>query len=56
MKPPQLDISAHCKTNPFFEEMGVYFINEDVYESDLFTDEFIDLIVISSFGKWNNLD
>ena len=47
MKNPKLDISPHFKSEPFFEEMGTYIINDDVCKPDLFTSEFIDLIVTS---------
>ena len=29
MKNPKLDISPHFKSEPFFDEMGVYIINGD---------------------------
>ena len=47
MQNPKLDIPTHFKVDPFFEEMGVYIINNDICNSDLFTGEFIDLIVTS---------
>ena len=47
MKNPKLEIPTHFKTDPFFEEKGVYIINNDVCKPDLFTGEFIDLIVTS---------
>ena len=47
MKDLKLDISTHSKRKPFFEEMGVCIINDDVCKSDLFAGEFIDLIVTS---------
>ena len=47
MKNAKLDVPAHPKVNPFFDEMGVYIINNDVCKSNLFTGEFIDLIVTS---------
>ena len=47
MKNPKLDIPTHFKSELFFEEMGVYIINDDVCNSDLFAGEFIDLIVTS---------
>ena len=43
----KLDMSTHLKSDPFFEEMGVYIINDDVCKPDLFAGEFIDLIVTS---------
>lgn len=43
----KLEMSTHLKSDPFFGEMGVYIINDDVCKSDLFTGEFIDLIVTS---------
>ena len=43
----KLDMSTHLKSDPVFEEMGVYIINDDVCKPDLFTGEFIDLIVTS---------
>ena len=43
----KFDILTHSTVNPFFEEGGAYIINEDVCKSDLFTSEFIDLIVTS---------
>ena len=47
MKNPKLDIPTHFKVEPFFEEMGVYIINDDVCKPNLFASEFIDLIVTS---------
>ena len=47
MENPKFDISPHFKSEPFFDEMGVYIINDDVCKPDLFTSEFIDLIVTS---------
>ena len=47
MKNPKLDMSTHSKRKPFFEEMGVCIINDDVCKSELFAGEFIDLIVTS---------
>lgn len=47
MENPKFDIPTHLTVNPFFEEGGVYIINGDVCKSDLFTSEFIDLIVTS---------
>lgn len=47
MENPKFDIPTHFTVNPFFGERGVYIINEDVCKSDLFTSEFIDLIVTS---------
>jgi len=47
MENPKLDISPHFKSEPFFDEMGVYIINDDVCKPDLFAGEFIDLIVTS---------
>ena len=47
MKNPKLDVPTHFKVDSFFEEMGVYIINDDVCKSDLFAGEFIDLIVTS---------
>ena len=47
MKNPKLDISPHFKSEPFFEGMGTYIINDDVCKPDLFEGEFIDLIVTS---------
>ena len=47
MQSPELDKHAHFKAAPFFEEAGVYIINGDTCKSDLFTGEFIDLIVTS---------
>ena len=47
MKNPKLDIPTHFKVKPFFEEMGVYIINDDVCKPNLFASEFIDLIVTS---------
>ena len=47
MENAKLDMSTHLKSDPVFEEMGVYIINDDVCKPDLFTGEFIDLIVTS---------
>lgn len=47
MENPKFDIPTHCTVNPFFEEGGMYIINGNVCKSDLFTSEFIDLIVTS---------
>lgn len=47
MKNPKLDIPTHFKVDPFFEEMGVCIVNGDACQPNLFTDEFIDLIVTS---------
>ena len=47
MENPKFDIPTHFKVDSFFEEGGVYIINENVCKSDLFTSEFIDLIVTS---------
>ena len=43
----KLDILTHPQVDPFFDEMGVYIINDDVCKPDLFAGEFIDLIVTS---------
>ena len=47
METPKLDVSTHFKSEPFFEEMGTCIINDDVCKPNLFTGEFIDLIVTS---------
>ena len=47
MENAKLDVPAHPKVDPFFEEMGVYIVNDDVCKPNLFTGEFIDLIVTS---------
>ena len=47
MKNIKLEVPTHPKADPFFEEMGVYIINDDVCKPNLFTGEFIDLIVTS---------
>ena len=47
MKNPKSDILTHFKSEPFFKEMGTYIVNDDVCKPDLFTGEFIDLIVTS---------
>ncbi len=47
MQSSELDRHAHFKVAPFFEEVGVYIINCDTCKPDLFTGEFIDLIVTS---------
>ena len=47
MKNAKLDVPAHPKVDPFFDEMGVYIINDDVCKPNLFTGEFIDLTVTS---------
>ncbi|MYE90158.1 site-specific DNA-methyltransferase [Candidatus Poribacteria bacterium] len=47
MTESMLDISNHLKSEPFFENMGVHIINDDVCKPDLFGGEFIDLIVTS---------
>ncbi len=47
MQSPELDRYAHFKVNPFFKEVGVYIINGDTCKPNLFTGEFIDLIVTS---------